>query len=128
MSVSNRKTQQGSRDYILLMFLYDSANNASEVANLTINDLEIDCPRQVPHVTIHGKGNKTRICPLWDNTVQLLIPYIDRPKKESVFLNRFGEALTRFSIYEMITRHVEKASYTMRSINPHCSNISKTSC
>lgn len=116
LSVPDRKTQQGSRDYALLMFLYNSGARASEVANLTINDLEIDCPRQVPRVTIHGKGNKTRVCPLWDNTVQLLLPYIDRPKTESIFLNRYGEPITRFGIYEMVTRYAEKASCVMSSI------------
>lgn len=116
LSVPDRKTQQGSRDYVLLMFLYNSGARASEVANLMINDLEVSCLRQVPRVTIHGKGNKTRVCPLWDNTVQLLLPYIDRPKTESVFLNRYGEPITRFGIYEMVTKYAKKASETMPSI------------
>lgn len=116
LSVPDRETQQGSRDYVLRMFLYNSGARASEVANLMINDLEISCLRQVPRVTIHGKGNKTRVCPLWDNTVQLLLPYIDRPKTESVFLNRYGEPITRFGIYEMVTRYAKKASETMPSI------------
>lgn len=116
LSAPNKKTQQGSRDYALLMFLYNSGARASEVANLTINDLEIDYPGQMPRVTIHGKGNKTRVCPLWDNTARLLLPYIDRLKTENVFLNRYGEPITRFGIYEMVTRYAKKASWTMPSI------------
>ena len=116
LSAPNKKTQQGSRDYALLMFLYNSGARASEVANLTINDLEIDYPGQMPRVTIHGKGNKTRVCPLWDSTARLLLPYIDRLKTENVFLNRYGEPITRFGIYEMVTRYAEKASWTMPSI------------
>ncbi len=116
LSVPDKKRQQGSRDYALLMFLYNTGARASEIANLTINDLEIHYPGQVPRVTIHGKGNKTRVCPLWDNTACLLLPYIDRPKTESLFLNRYGEPITRFGIYEMVTRYAEKASWTMPSI------------
>ncbi len=116
LSVPDKKTQQGVRDYVLLMFLYNSGARASEIADLTINDLEIGNPGQLPRVTIHGKGNKTRLCPLWDNTVHLLLPYIDRPKTENVFLNRYGEPITRFGIYEMVTRYAEKASWIMPSI------------
>lgn len=120
LSVPDRKTEQGSRDYVLLLFLYNSGARASEVASLKINDLEIDYPGQVPRVTIYGKGNKARVCPLWDNTAQLLLPYIDRLKTESVFLNRYGEPITRFGIYEMVTRYAEKASYVMPSIKEKC--------
>lgn len=70
----------------------------------------------MPRVTIHGKCNKTRVCPLWDSTVHLLLPYIGRPKMENVFLNRYGEPITRFGIYEMVTRYAEKASRTKPSI------------
>lgn len=116
LSVPDRKTQQGSRDYILLLFLYNSGARASEVAKLTINDLEISSSGQVPRVTIHGKGNKNRVCPLWDKTVQMLLPYIDRAKTERVFLNRYGEPITRFGIYEMVAKYAEKASCTLPSI------------
>ena len=116
LSAPDKKTQQGSRDYALLMFLYNSGARASEIASLTINDLEIGYPGQMPRVTIHGKGNKTRVCPLWDSTACLLLPYIDRLKTENVFLNRYNEPITRFGIYEMVTRYAKKASMTMPSI------------
>lgn len=116
LSVADRKTRQGTRDYALMMFLYNSGARASEAANLRIIDLEIDNPGQVPRVTIHGKCNRTRVCPLWDSTVHLLLPFIGRPKMENVFLNRYGEPITRFGIYEMVTRYAEKASCIMPSI------------
>jgi integrase/recombinase XerD len=124
LSAPDKKTQQGARDYALMMFLYNSGARASEAANLTIKNLEIEAPGQLPRVTINGKGSKIRVCPLWDSTVSLLLPFINRPKTENVFLNRFGAPITRFGIYEMVNRYAEIASKETKSliekkISPH---------
>lgn len=67
-------------------------------------------------VTISGKGNKTRTCPLWESTVKLLLPLVDRSEDEYLFLNRYNEPITRFGIYEMVSRHGLKASLIIPSI------------
>ena len=99
------------------MFLYNTGARASEVSSLLINNLETGSSGQMPKVTIHGKGNKTRVCPLWDSTVKLLLPFIDRPKDANLFLNRYNEPITRFGIYEMVSRYATKASLVMPSIS-----------
>ena len=116
LNAPDRRTEQGSRDYALLMFLYNTGARASEVASLMINNLETGSSGQMPKVTIHGKGNKTRVCPLWESTVKLLLPFIDRSKNENLFLNRYNEPITRFGIYEMVSRYAAKASLVMQSI------------
>lgn len=122
LDAPDRKTGQGSRDYALLMFLYNTGARASEVASLTIGNLETGSSGQMPKVTILGKGNKTRVCPLWGSTVKLLLPFIDRSKDEYLFLNRYNEPITRFGIYEMVSRHASKASLVMPSMA--CKNVS----
>ena len=124
LDAPDRKTGQGSRDYALLMFLYNTGARASEVASLTIGNLETGSSGQMPKVTILGKGNKTRVCPLWESTVKLLLPLIDRSKDEYLFLNRYNEPITRFGIYEMVSRHAAKASLVMpsmasKNVSPH---------
>jgi|LSQX01.3.fsa_nt_gb site-specific recombinase XerD len=116
LNAPDRKTEQGSRDYALLMFLYNTGARASETANLKIGNLETGSSGQIPKVTILGKGNKTRVCPLWEQTVNLLVPFVDRSKDEYLFLNRYNRPITRFGIYEMVSRHAAKASLAMPSI------------
>ncbi len=55
------KTVQGKRDYILLLFLYNTGARANEVANVSIADLNFD---GLPSVKISAKRNKVRYCPL----------------------------------------------------------------
>lgn len=125
LSAPDRDTEQGARDYALLMFLYNSGARATEVANIKIGDLVSDKYGQTAMVTICGKGNKTRICPLWSSTVELLMPYRQkRAKEDYLFLNRYGEPITRFGIYEIIARYAKKASINMpslkeKNISPH---------
>jgi site-specific recombinase XerD len=80
-------------------------------------------------VHLHGKGDKWRICPLWEETAGLLAKLttpssptstIDRP----VFTGAKDDALTRFGIYKIIRRYTtqvvkKKADGEIRPISPH---------
>src|SRR5262245_4250520 len=72
LNAPDRQTPQGRRDHALLLFLYNSGARADEAAQLTIADLQIaSVPQRHPSlVTLHGKGNKLRRCPLWVQTVE----------------------------------------------------------
>jgi site-specific recombinase XerD len=61
----NRRSALGSRDYVLLLYLYNSGPRADEAARLTIGNLQLDASTAV---RILGKGNKLRMCPLWPLT------------------------------------------------------------
>lgn len=124
LSVPDKTTSQGARDYALLMFLYNSGARATEAVNLRIQDIAIGNGVQPSLVAIRGKGNKTRVCPLWDSTVKLLQPYMKRSSEEPVFLNRYGNPITRFGIYELVSRYAAKAAEVMpsigeKNISPH---------
>ena len=117
LDAPDRNTVQGQRDYALLIFLYNSGARASEAASLTIGNLLPGSHNIGSQVIIHGKGNKKRTCPLWKSTIAILKPFINgRADSENVFLNRYGEPITRFGIYEMVARHVEQAAQVMPSI------------
>ena len=116
LSIPDKTTPQGAKDYALMMFLYNSGARASEAVNLRIQDIAIgDCVHSAL-VTISGKGNKTRVCPLWDSTVKLLQPYMKRNPEEPVFLNRYGNPITRYGVYELVTRYAARAAEIMPSI------------
>jgi integrase/recombinase XerD len=127
LAAPNRAMPLGQRDYALLLFLYNTGTRADEVAQLKIKDLEIAVipDRDFSSVLIKGKGNKLRRCPLWKNTVKVLLPLIqDRKNDDSVFLNRCSEPMTRFGIHGMVRRYVNQIIPKMpllkkKKISPH---------
>ena len=117
LDAPNLNTIQGQRDYAILIFLYNSGARASEAASITIGNLLPGSHNTGAQVIIHGKGNKKRTCPLWKSTMKTLKPFIDgRADSENVFLNRYGEPITRFGIYEMVTRYAKLATQAVPSI------------
>lgn len=122
LSAPNRGTEQGARDYAVLLFLYNTGARADEAAHVTIEDLNWS---GCASVQVMGKGSKLRRCPLWPPTVAVLKELVrERTAKESVFLNRLGQPLTRFGIYDLVKRTVTQARAAMPSlqdkqIGPH---------
>ena len=83
------RTPQGSRDYALLLFLYNTGARVEEAAQLTIDTITWSSS---PAVRLVGKGNKTRSCPIWKRTADMLKPLVaGRNTREFVFLNRRDE-------------------------------------
>lgn len=127
LAAPDQSTAQGRRDYVLLLFLYNSGARAGEVAQLKIQDLYLasDRKKNFSTVQITGKGNKLRRCPLWRQTVNELALLIDsREQNEHVFLNRLGQPITRFGIHNMVRRYVKKIlpdtlSLKNKRISPH---------
>ncbi len=114
------------RDHALLLFLYNTGARVQEVADLRVADLELS--RQ-PRARLHGKGDKWRLCPLWNKTTCLLQQLLENTPTRSapespVFTSRNGSALTRFGIYKIVRRHtvkvVKKGNNGMQvNISPH---------
>ena len=63
-----------------------------------------------PLARLHGKGDKWRVCPLWDETASLLRLLLDErgatpSGSRPVFTSSDGKALTRFGIYKIVKHH-----------------------
>lgn len=120
------KGRYALRDRALLMFLYNTGARVQEVADLRVLDLDLDGS---PRVRLHGKGDKWRICPLWEETTNLLKTLLrQKPMKDAsedaVFLSQNGRPLTRFGIYKIVRRHTaslrqDKKAANSRRISPH---------
>jgi integrase/recombinase XerD len=114
LSVPDRRTLQGFRDHALLLFLFNSGARAEEAASLTIEDLTFG---RSPAVKLLGKGDKCRTCPLWKETTHALEQLTQgRPMQSHVFVNRYGEPLTRSGIYKLVKRAAVRACQTEPSI------------
>ena len=96
-----------TRDRALLMLLYNTGARVSEVAQLTIGQLDLQSPAQI---RLLGKGAKWRTCPLWDQTAKVLRAMLHERSTSldptaSVFVGSGGEPMTRFGIYKRIRHH-----------------------
>jgi integrase/recombinase XerD len=127
LAAPDTTTAQGRRDHALLLFLYNSGARADEAAQVQISDLTLpQVPeRDLASVLIRGKGNKSRRCPLWAQTVRELTALIQgRGPSEHVFLNRCGQPITRFGIHTLVERSAARAvkvvpSLAAKRVSPH---------
>jgi integrase/recombinase XerD len=116
----------GARDKALVKLLYNSGGRAQEVADLSICDIRFNAPATV---TLTGKGGKTRVIPLWDDTLEAIRYYIEFREQSAIesahlFLNVNGQPLTRFGIGRRVEDLALKAaedcqSLCGRHITPH---------
>ena len=73
IAVPDRKASRGRRAYGLLLFLYNTGARVSEATQLKVRDLKLGLGNGGHDLaTLHGKGGKTRQCPLWPETERVL--------------------------------------------------------
>ena len=119
-------TLNGRRDDALLRFLYNTGARVQEALDVCRGDLVLDSP---PHVLLHGKGRKERICPLWRDTVERLRRLLDERQvgalpTSPVFTSRGGQPLTRFGAGYILDKYVRQAaphsaSLGRKNVHPH---------
>lgn len=126
LTAIDRSKPDGHRDYTLLSLMYNTGARVAEVINLNVSALHLKKPYQV---CISGKGKKTRLCPLWPYTVNLLRSLLKQrgvplTSDMPVFLNHRGEVLTRYGVRYLINKYVQIAgencpSLLGKRIHPH---------
>ena len=122
LAVPDRKTSRGRREYALLLFLYNTGARVSEATQLKVRDLNFGRGRSGHDLaTLHGKGGKTRQCPLWPETERVLANEVfDRTADAPVFVSKLGTQFTRFGVYRLIERCAELVpELADRTITPH---------
>lgn len=121
LAAPDQRDRQGFRDYVLLLFLYNTGARASEASCLTVGDLDLESSA----VTLHGKGRKIRQCPLWKATTGKLRELVkQRATSQPVFPNRRGQVLTRYGIHTLVERYARQAaarapSLKTKRVSPH---------
>ena len=115
-------TPDGIRDKAMLETMYASGLRVSELLNLEMSNINLNAGI----VTIHGKGAKERKVPLGDFAKDYIVKYIDEVRnnlkhikdKKFLFLNKYGEQLSRQYFFKAIKKYAAKAGIT-ESISPH---------
>lgn len=112
-------TWKGMRDKAILEILYGCGLRVSEVVNLKISHLFFE--NEV--IRVLGKGDKERFVPFMGVTAESVRKYIDiRPEAmddDVLFVNRFGNPLSRQSIFKMIKAQASLAGVASKFISPH---------
>jgi integrase/recombinase XerD len=121
LKVPDRKTPRGQREYALLLFLYNTGARVSEAIQLKASDLHVGRRDGHALATLHGKGGKTRQCPLWPETERVLADLIGtRGADDIVFLSRLQKPFTRSGVYRLVERCAARVpSLSRRAISPH---------
>ncbi|MGC1951389.1 MAG: tyrosine-type recombinase/integrase [Gammaproteobacteria bacterium] len=119
-------TDTEQRDQALFALMFNTGARVQEVLDLTVSDVRLEPPYQV---RLHGKGGKTRMCPIWARTalkLRQLIKHRPSPVESDspLFTNRRGTKLTRFGVRYLLNKRVDAcadAVPTLRGkrIHPH---------
>ena len=120
---SDKHTVAGRVEHALLLFLYNTGARASEAAGLQLEDLHLpERTGENARVTIHGKGGKVRITPMWSRTAKGLAALCrDRPRGcGSVFWSRHRKPYTRHGLIELVKRAAARVpELTGQKVTPH---------
>ena len=110
-----------NRDQALLMLMFASGLRASEVVNLTFNQVDFD--NRIMKVS--GKGNKDRLVPFTNSAKESMLNYINGLRKDLlkedtkyIFLNSKGNKMTVRGL-EYILDEIEAKTGLYGKIHPH---------
>jgi site-specific recombinase XerD len=115
---------EGQRDHALLAFLYNTGARIQEALDVRPRAIRFESPAQVE---LLGKGRKSRICPLWPETVDVLKALLRRQPRvddEPIFVNRYGQPLGAAGVRFKLKQYVQAAtsqvpSLATKRVTPH---------
>lgn len=103
----NIKTNYDIRNKAILELMYATGLRASELINLTINDIDLEYYL----VKVFGKGSKQRLVPFGDYAKEALDKYLECRNSmlknninNYLFLNNHGNKLTRQGLFKIIKK------------------------
>jgi len=121
-----RTTRAGCRDYALLALFFNTGARVQEIVDLGASELQLESP---PQVKLFGKGSKTRVCPLWPQTAEVLKQFVsamglDIHSHAPLFCNQRGERLTRFGVRYILAKYCRAGvahcpSLAHKRLHPH---------
>ncbi|NQW23710.1 MAG: tyrosine recombinase [SAR202 cluster bacterium] len=121
MDAPDESTVNGLRDKAILETLYACGIRLAEIHGMDITDIKFS----QREILVRGKGSKERMVLFGGPTEDALDRYINesRPKlasgpTQALFLNRYGERLSRRSFEKLVRRYSVLAG-TRNNVHPH---------
>lgn len=112
---------EGLRDKAMMELMYSSGLRVSELLSLKVS--QINYEKGV--IRIIGKGNKERIVPVGEFAMEYVAKYVTSARKknkgrnsQTLFLNRYGEPLSRVYFFLQIKKYALEAGID-KEISPH---------
>lgn len=123
LATFDMSTPDGARNKAMLEVLYSCGLRVSELITLKLSQLHFS----EGYIIVIGKGNKQRLVPIGGDAMKFTELYIThirvhQPVKEKasdiVFLNKFGNGLSRIMIFNIIKKATEVAGIK-KNVHPH---------
>jgi integrase/recombinase XerC len=121
MDAPDGSTVHGIRDKAILETLYASGVRLAEIHGLNLADVNFSRNE----LLVQGKGSKERLVLFGRPTEEALRHYLNESRRELVskptealFLNRYGERLSRRSFEKLVRRYSAEAG-TRADVHPH---------
>ncbi|MGQ9489249.1 MAG: site-specific tyrosine recombinase XerD [Anaerolineae bacterium] len=111
------------RDTAMLEMLYATGMRVSELAGLTLDDLDLEAGT----VRCVGKGDKERVMPLYAKAIEAVRAYLEKGRpallgqnasERTLFLNPRGEQLTRQGLWLIIKGYARQLGLENK-VTPH---------
>lgn len=122
IAATDASTIDGQRNRAILETLYSCGLRVSELTDLRISNIF----KAEQYIMVFGKGRKQRIVPISDSALKEIENYLKwryeidvKPGyQDHVFLNRFGRALSRMMVFNIVKRYALDAG-VKKEISPH---------
>lgn len=122
-------TKKGIRDLFFMILMYDTAGRNQEILDLKVSDIRVSA--KDPHAVVTGKGNKIRIVPLMQKTIdhfnnyirlfhdgevanELLFYVIQKGKKHAMSADNVGKFMKNYGL-----RAREQCNKVPKGLHPH---------
>mgnify|MGYP000285991706 CR=1 FL=1 len=109
IAACDAKSFVGLRDKLILLMLIDCGLRASELANLTLDDVDLE--NQI-FLVRHGKGGKSRRVPFGKAVLAVLRAYLAKRAEvttPNLIVTVYGDPVDRYRLRAIVTQRGEKA-------------------
>jgi integrase/recombinase XerD len=122
LSQPDRSKPLGMRDHAILQLFYASGLRISEMATITLNQVNLQKGFVIPF----GKGSKERAVPVGRVAIDAINDYIENARatlikgshSDCLFVSRQGKGLTRQRLW-MIVKRMARAAGINTNVTPH---------
>jgi integrase/recombinase XerD len=117
LAAPDRSNWLGRRDHALLLLAIQTGVRVTELVTLRIADVSLTTGA---HIKVEGKGRKRRTATLTRETVAVLRQWLKERQgqpQDPLFPTRQGQALTRYGVSILLSKHTTAAAASCPSLN-----------